>query len=156
LALERVGLGRHHDDLGRGELGYLAKAAAELVAVHLGHHEVGEDAVRRPGRDLAQGVAARWVDGDLVTRPLEQRTRDVRLHRAVVDDEDVELSRHPAAPSRGCMPRARAPTQGGCARRGGAPMIGRMRWLGPAVALMNRLSYPRKFALVSLVFAVPI
>jgi len=35
-------------------------------------------------------------------------------------------------------------------------MIGRMRWLGPAVALMNRLSYPRKFALVSLVFAVPI
>jgi signal transduction histidine kinase/DNA-binding NarL/FixJ family response regulator len=36
-------------------------------------------------------------------------------------------------------------------------MIGNMRWLlAPAVGLMNRLSYPRKFALVSLVFAVPL
>ncbi len=87
--VEIVGLGREHDDLHVGELGTPAQLARELEAVHLGHHDVGDDAVGARHRDLLERLQARRRSLDLMAGILErlrQHRQDVGI---IVDQVEV-------------------------------------------------------------------
>jgi hypothetical protein len=77
--IERIRLGRHHDQLGAGEFLHRPQATAQLVPVDAGHHDVQQDAVRAVAGQIRERLRARRVGHDAVARLLEQPPRDVDL-----------------------------------------------------------------------------
>ena len=111
----------------------------------------------------------RAIDGHDVPGFLEEGPGDLDLDGAIVDDVDIERPAHPGVPPVRRLPRllmvgdARGQVKAAPRRpkplrpsRPSLIMSGMKKMLEPAVNLMNRLRYPKKFALISLLFAIPI
>src|SRR5579862_975260 len=101
-----IGQGCQEDD---GEIaGFQAVlyAAAEFIAVHLGHVDVADDHVREARVEALERFGAVARGGDAVTLPFEDVLQFHRLREAVFDDENA---RHGACSCRGRVSFTRAP-----------------------------------------------
>ncbi len=76
-----------HEDHGQSGAG-LQKRVEQFQAVHLRHHEVGDDGGERVFLDHFEGELAVGGDDDGVARPLERGADRVAHHLLVIDDED--------------------------------------------------------------------
>ena len=90
-ALVLAGLGRQHED---GHVGAAADVAADLLAGHVGQHEVEHDEGRAHALGERQAVGAVAGDEHRVAVALEVGAHDLLHGGLVVDDDDLLVLVH--------------------------------------------------------------
>src|SRR5260221_400237 len=96
LALQRRG---HEHDLYGGELGVGPDRVRELKSIHLGHRDVGEDAMRAHALDQREAFASVRREVDLVRRGTQGGLDHLSDSRVIFDEHHFP---HPAQASTAC------------------------------------------------------
>ena len=96
LLLLAAARGDRHDRQERGR-GVRAQPAAELIAAHTGHDDVGEDEVGRLRKHFRERLLPRARADDLVARGNEDRLEKADVLGLVVDGEDPPGHARPLA-----------------------------------------------------------
>jgi hypothetical protein len=104
----RVWLRGHQDDRYEGQIRIVFQAPADLNPIHLGHHDVEDNEVRRLGLDLRERFHPVAGRSDVIAVHGKARLKDIQIGRVIVCNQDLlALSQRGAPVISGELPAVR-------------------------------------------------